>query len=80
MTTRTKQRPHDQPHLVRDTPEAASALAWRRVQSFARWWYLLDFDLKRLLVSCYLQGVEDAATAVARNPSVLTSEPIDYQI
>ncbi len=35
-------------------------------------WHLMDHDIRRLLVSAYLQGCRDTAEAVARDTSSLT--------
>ena len=49
------------------TPEAVE-LAERRIMPLLTNWRLMDYDLKRLLVSCYLQGIRDLAeTAVNRS-------------
>ncbi len=75
-------------HLSLDdgaTPETI-AIADRRTMILLHEWRLMDYDMKRLLVSCYFQGIRDMAQAVIENPGFL-AERIeeekmvrDYQI
>jgi hypothetical protein len=49
--------------LSTDDPPAMIAVAKRRTQFMLLEFRAIDFDLQRLVVSAYLQGVRDAATA-----------------
>jgi hypothetical protein len=63
---------------------AAIDVAHRRVFNILNHWRLMDYDLERLLVSCYFQGVHDMAGAAISKPECLTTplpeEPAEYQI
>ena len=50
-----------------EVPEQFISLAQRRTQDFlSAWIWTNPMDLKMLMASCYLQGVEDGARAVER--------------
>lgn len=56
-----KRRKYRSPYdcLDNETPEYATTLAGRRTAFMLEHMRLLDFDLRRLLISAYLQGVND---------------------
>ena len=46
---------------------------------------MLDFDLRQLAASCYLQGIRDFADTMASRPELFKrmdepAEPLDFQI
>lgn len=61
-----------------DLPPGTIPVAMLRVGSFLDHWRMLDFDLKRLMVSCYLQGFEDAANVAAKFPEVLNPPAAEH--
>lgn len=61
---------------VYEVPEGADTVAQRRIASLMTALPLLNYDLHRLAVSCYLQGVEDGYDAAQRE-RMKTNEAID---
>lgn len=50
-----------------ELPQSMIRLAERRCQFMLESLSMLDFDLKRLVVSAYLQGINDAAAVAFKN-------------
>ena len=82
---RRKGRPYGVVEVARHDRESAPpniiAIAKKRVDPLLRNWKMMDYDIVRLVVSCYLQGCEDTATACAnRFPNLVFGEPAEQPV
>jgi hypothetical protein len=86
-----KGRPKKTIELMRWSPEDGITpevvrIATNRTRSILHNWRLMDFDITRLLVSAYCQGMHDMATSViqcglySEAPPVLAEFVLDYEI
>jgi hypothetical protein len=56
-------------------PQSLVRIADDRVRRFLLHFRLIDFDLRKLIISAYCQGVVDTADALAQTNTILTVQP-----